>query len=101
MDGGTLVAVANPTSRDVTFSFPARTIAVGATTYLYIVGDFSGTSGDTFGIRLPSTHPFGLGAAVVAARGKTGASTLGYIGAVPSAPPGYGALDEWTAPSPG
>src|SRR2546426_9320829 len=97
MDGGTLVAVATPTSRDVTFSFPARTIAVGATTYLYIVGDFSGTSGDTFGIRLPSTHPFGLGAAVVAVRENAGARTLGYIGAVPSAPQVDGAFDEWTA----
>src|SRR5881409_3072993 len=97
MDGGTLVAVATPTSRDVTFSFPARTIAVGATTYLYIVGDFSGTSGDTFGIRLPSTHPFGLGAAVVAVRENAGARMLGYLGVVPSAPQVDGAFDEWTA----
>src|SRR5881296_3440837 len=97
MDGGTLVAVATPTSRDVTFSFPARTIAVGATTYLYIVGDFSGTSGDTFGIRLPSTHPFGLGAAVVAVRENAGARIVGYLGVVPSAPQVDGAFDEWTA----
>src|SRR5207245_5657111 len=97
MDGGTLVAEATPTSRDVTFSFPARTIAVGATTYLYIVGDFSGTSGDTFGIRLPSAHPFGLGAAVVALRENAGARTLGYIGVVPSVPQVDGAFDEWSA----
>src|SRR3989449_1450877 len=87
MDGGTLVAVATPTSRDVTFSFPAWTIAVGATTYLYIVGDFSGSSGDTFGIRLPSTHPFGLGAAGLALRGNAGARLVGYLRGVPSAPP--------------
>src|SRR5207245_10718791 len=92
MDGGTLVAEATPTSRDVPFSFPARTIAVGATTYLYIVGDFSGTSGDTFGIRLPSAHPFGLGAAVVALRENAGARTLGYIGVVPPAPQVDGAF---------
>src|SRR5213593_493405 len=97
MDGGTLVAVATPTSRDVTFSFPARTIAVGATTYLYIVGDFSGTSGDTFGIRLPSTHPFGLGAAVVALRENAGSRLVGYLGVVPSAPQVDGAFDEWSA----
>src|SRR5207245_6159697 len=97
MDGGTLVAEATPTSRDVTFSFPARTIAVGATTYLYIVGDFSGTSGDTFGIRLPSAHPFCLGAAVVALRENAGARTLGYIGVVPSVPQVDGAFDEWSA----
>src|SRR5213594_1654195 len=97
MDGGTLVAIATPTSRDVTFSFPARTIAVGATTYLYIVGDFSGTSGETFGLRLPSTHPFGLGAPVVALRENAGARTLGYIGVVPSAPQVDGAFDEWSA----
>src|SRR2546422_225046 len=97
MDGGTLVAVATPTSRDVTFSFPARTIAVGATTYLYIVGDFSGTSGDTFGVRLPTTHPFGLGAGVVSFRENPGARMLGYLGSVPSTPRVDGAFDEWNA----
>src|SRR5881296_2888435 len=97
MQGGNLVAEATPTSRDVTFSFPALQIAVGATTYLYIVGDFSGTSGETFGLRLPSTHPFGLGAAVVALRENAGARTLGYIGVVPSAPQVDGAFDEWSA----
>src|SRR2546429_803827 len=97
MDGGTLVAVATPTSRDVTFSFPARTIAVGATTYLYIVGDFSGTSGDTFGVRLPTTHPFGLGAGVVSFRENPGARMLRYLGSVPSTPRVDGAFDEWNA----
>src|SRR5881296_2571632 len=97
MDGGTLVAIATPTSRDVTFSFPVRTIAVGATTYLYIVGDFSGTSGDTFGVRLPSTHPFGLGAGVVSLRENPGARMLGYLGSVPSTPRVDGAFDEWNA----
>src|SRR5207247_9392174 len=37
MQGGNLVADATPTSRDVTFSFPALQIAVGDTTYLYFV----------------------------------------------------------------
>src|SRR5213080_2415993 len=97
MDGGTLVAIATPTSRDVTFSFPVRTIAVGATTYLYIVGDFSGTSGDTFGVRLPSTHPFGLGAGVVSLRENPGARMLGYLGSVPSTTRVDGAFDEWNA----
>src|SRR2546430_6563765 len=101
MQSGNLVAEATPTSPDVTFSFPALQIAVGATTYLYIVGDFSGTSGETFGLRLPSTHPFGLGAAVVALRENAGARTLGYIGVVPSAPQVDGAFDEWTALSAG
>src|SRR6059036_3099207 len=97
MDGGTLVAIATPTSRDVTFSFPVRTIAVGATTCLYIVGDFSGTSGDTFGVRLPSTHPFVLGAGVVSLRENPGARMLGYLGSVPSTPRVDGAFDEWNA----
>src|SRR5207245_37395 len=37
------------------------------------------------------------GAAVVAVRENAGARTLGYIGAVPSAPQVDGAFDEWTA----
>src|SRR5207245_286063 len=44
-----------------------------------------------------STHPFGLGAAVVAVLENAGARIVGYLGVVPSAPQVDGAFDEWTA----
>src|SRR2546425_482629 len=99
-DGTNVLAQVAPTSRDVTFSFAPRQLAVGGSTTLTVVGDFASTTGETFGVRLPAVHPFGLGATVVSLRENPGARMLGYLGFVPSTPRVDGAFDEWTALSP-
>ncbi|HYY47149.1 MAG TPA: zinc ribbon domain-containing protein, partial [Thermoplasmata archaeon] len=97
MDGANVLAQVVPTSRDVTFSFPPIQIAPGAPTTLLVAGDFVSSTGETYGIRLPSSHPFGLGAGVISLRENPGARSLGYLGFVPSGPRVDGAFDEWTA----
>jgi KaiC/GvpD/RAD55 family RecA-like ATPase len=96
-DGVTTLSQVVPTSRNVLFSFAPIQIAVDVPTSLSVVGDFASTTGQTFGVRLPSDHPFGVGAGVVALRENAGTRTLGYLGFVPSAPRVDGAFDEWTA----
>src|SRR5213596_3802001 len=96
-DGTNVFAQVAPTSRDVTFSFAPIQLAVGGSTNLTVLGDFSSTSGETFGVRLPAVHPFGLGAGVVSLRENPGARMLGYLGFVPSTPRVDGAFDEWTS----
>src|SRR5881396_3581795 len=96
-DGANVLAQVAPMSRDVTFSFAPIQLAVGSSTNLTVLGDFSSTIGETFGVRLPAVHPFGLGAGVVSLRENPGARMLGYLGFVPSAPRVDGAFDEWTA----
>ena len=96
MAGATLVAQVFPAARDVSFAFPATTLADGSTTTLSLVGDFAAAGGETFGIRLPSAHPFGVNAAAVGLRENPGARTLGYLGTIPSAPRVDGGFDEWT-----
>ncbi|HWM52584.1 MAG TPA: ATPase domain-containing protein, partial [Thermoplasmata archaeon] len=96
-DGTNVLAQVAPTSRDVTFSFAPRQLAVGGSTTLTVVGDFASTTGETFGVRLPAVHPFGLGATVVSLRENPGARMLGYLGLVPSTPRVDGAFDEWNA----
>src|SRR3989441_3635328 len=96
-DGTNVLAQVAPTSRDVTFSFAPRQLAVGGSTTLTVVGDFASTTGETFGVRLPAVHPFGLGATVVSLQENPGARLLGYLGFVPSAPRVDGAFDEWNA----
>ncbi|TLZ78117.1 MAG: hypothetical protein E6K08_01800, partial [Methanobacteriota archaeon] len=97
MDGGTGLDLQWPTARDVTFSFPAILIGVGETKVLTVVGDFTAITGETFGLRLPSLHPFGIGAGVVGLREIPGPRTVGYLGIVPSGPRVDGGFDEWTA----
>src|SRR5213593_4864298 len=96
-DGANVLAQVAPMSRDVTFSFAPIQLAVGSSTSLTVLGDFSSTSGETFGVRLPAVHPFGLGAGVVSLRENPGARMLGYLGFVPATPRVDGAFDEWTA----
>jgi len=96
-DGAAVLDQVTPTTRDVSFSFPARSIGDGATSTLSVEGDFSGTGGDTFGIRLPSAHPFGLAAGAVGLRENPGTRTLGYLGSAPSTPRVDGGFDEWSA----
>src|SRR5439155_118970 len=64
-DGTNVLAQVAPTSRDVTFSFAPIQLVAGSSTNLTVLGDFASTSGETFGVRLPAVHPFGLGAGVV------------------------------------
>ncbi|MGI0148053.1 MAG: hypothetical protein ACREDF_00785, partial [Thermoplasmata archaeon] len=97
MDGGTVLDQVAPTARDVTFSFPAMSMGEGSTATLSIVGDFTATGGDTFGIRLPSAHPFGLAAGAVGLRENPGARTVGYLGSAPGTPRVDGGFEEWTA----
>ncbi|TLZ81692.1 MAG: hypothetical protein E6K11_02180, partial [Methanobacteriota archaeon] len=97
MDGGTGLDLQWPTARDVTFSFPAIQIGVGETKVLTVVGDFTAITGETFGLRLPSLHPFGIGAGVVGLGETPGTRTVGYLGIVPSGPRVDGGFDEWTA----
>src|SRR6266566_1589003 len=85
-DGANVLAQVAPTSRDVTFSFAPIQLAAGSSTNLTVLGDFASASGETFGVRLPAVHPFGLGAGVVSLRENPGARMLGYLGAVPSTP---------------
>src|SRR5438034_10434025 len=96
-DGANVLAQVAPMSRDVTFSFAPIQLAVGSSTNLTVLGDFSSTIGETFGVRLPAVHPFGLGAGVVSLRENPGARMLGYLGFVPSTPRVDGAFDEWTS----
>src|SRR2546426_2276175 len=96
-DGTNVLAQVAPTSRDVTFSFAPIQLAVGSSTNLTVLGDFASTSGETFGLRLPAVHPFGLGTSVVSLRENPGARLLGYLGSVPSTPRVDGAFDEWKA----
>src|SRR5207245_2661487 len=96
-DATNVLAQVAPTSRDVTFSFAPIQLAVGSSTNLTVLGDFASTSGETFGLRLPAVHPFGLGTSVVSLRENPGARILGYLGSVPSTPRVDGAFDEWKA----
>src|SRR2546422_4974818 len=96
-DGTNVLAQVAPTSRYVTFSFAPIQLAVGSSTNLTVLGDFASTSGETFGLRLPAVHPFGLGTSVVSLRENPGARLLGYLGSVPSTPRVDGAFDEWKA----
>ncbi|TLZ40486.1 MAG: hypothetical protein E6K19_09270 [Methanobacteriota archaeon] len=99
-DGTNVLAVVAPTSRDVTFSFAPIQVGIGGSTTLFVVGDFASSSGETFGVRLPSSQPFGIGAGVVSLHENPGARLLGYLGIPPSAPRVDGAFSEWTALSP-
>jgi len=96
-DGVNGISQVTPASRDVSFAFSPMQIGVGATTTLFVVGDFASTSGETFGLRPPPTHPFGVSSAVVALQENSGARTLGYLGTIPSTPHVDGAFDEWTS----
>ncbi|TMA09295.1 MAG: hypothetical protein E6J94_00675, partial [Methanobacteriota archaeon] len=96
-DSTSLLAQAAPVSPSVRFSFAPVQIAVGAPTILFVVGDFASTTGETFGIQLPSIHPFGVSGGVVALRENPGVRALGYLGVVPVAPRVDGAFDEWNA----
>src|SRR5207247_897404 len=89
-DGVNVLAQVAPTSRDMTFSFSPIQLAPGSSTTLFVVGDFASTTGETFGVRLPPIHPFGLGAGVVSLRGNPGARLLGYLGSVPAVPRVHG-----------
>lgn len=99
MDGPTVLAQVVPTARDVTFSFPAIAIPDGSTVTLSVVGDFTGTGGDTFGVRLPTLHPFGVASAAVGLREGPGAQTVGYLGSVPASPEVDGGFAEWASAS--
>src|SRR5438876_7722669 len=96
-DGTSLIAQAAPTSPTVRFSFAPIQIAVGAPTTLFVVGDFASTTGDTFGVRLPATHPFGVDGGVVAPHENPGPRALGYLGVIPATPRVDGGFDEWTS----
>src|SRR2546421_231112 len=96
-DGTSLLAQAASVSPSVRFSFAPVQIAVGAPTTLFVVGDFASTTGETFGVQLPSIHPFGVSGGVVALRENPGVRALGYLGVVPVAPRVDGAFDEWNA----
>ncbi len=99
MEGTTVLGQVTPTSRDVTFSFPALSVIVGSTTTLTLVGDFTGSTGETFGVRLPPSHPFGFAKTIVGLQQNAGARTVGYLGVVPGVPVVDGAFDEWTTVS--
>src|SRR6266581_4495277 len=99
MEGTTVLGQVTPTSRDVTFSFPALSVIVGSTTTLTLVGDFIGSTGETFGVRLPPSHPFGFAKTIVGLQQNAGARTVGYLGVVPGVPVVDGAFDEWTTVS--
>ena len=99
MEGTTVLGQAAPASRDVTFSFPALSLIVGSTTTLTLVGDFTGSTRETFGVRLPPSHPFGFANTIVGLQQNAGARTVGYLGAVPGVPQVDGAFDEWTTVS--
>src|SRR5438309_2510192 len=96
-DGTNLLAQAAPASPNVRFSFAPIQIVVGAPTTLFVVGDFASTTGDTFGVRLPATHPFGVDGGVVALHENPGPRALGYLGTIPATPRVDGAFDEWKA----
>src|SRR5881392_1249514 len=98
-DSTSLLAQAAPVSPSVRFSFAPVQIAVGAPTTLFVVGDFASTTGDTFGVRLPATHPFGVDGGVVALHENPGPRALGYLGVIPATPRVDGGFDEWTAAS--
>jgi len=98
-DGTNLLAQAAPTSPNVRFSFAPIQIAVDGPTTLFVVGDFASTTGDTFGVRLPGTHPFGVDGGVVALHENPGPRALGYLGVNPATPRVDGGFDEWTAAS--
>src|SRR5205823_10724850 len=55
------------------------------------------SSGETFGVRLPSSQPFGISAGVVSLHENPGARLLGYLGVPSSGPSVDGAFGEWTA----
>src|SRR2546427_398055 len=96
-DATSLLAQAVPVSPDVRFSFAPIQIAVGVPTTLFVVGDFASTTGETFGVQLPSIHPFGVDGGVVALRENPGPRALGYLGLVPSTPRVDGGFHEWKA----
>src|SRR2546421_3051370 len=96
-DATSLLAQAVPVSPDVRFSFAPIQIAVGVPTTLFVVGDFASTTGETFGVQLPSIHPFGVDGGVVALRENPGPRSLGYLGVVPTTPRVDGGFDEWKA----
>src|SRR5436309_2713207 len=98
-DGTNLLAQAAPTSPNVRFSFAPIQTAVGGPTTLFVVGDFASTTGDTFGVRLPATHPFGVDGGVFALHENPGPRALGYLGVIPATPRVDGGFDEWTAAS--
>src|SRR5213596_259927 len=98
-DGTNLLAQAAPTSPNVRFSFAPIQIAVDGPTTLFVVGDFASTTGDTFGVRLPGTHPFGVDGGVFALHENPGPRVLGYLGVNPATPRVDGGFDEWTAAS--
>src|SRR5438309_867644 len=96
-DGTNLLAQAAPASPNVRFSFAPIQIAVGGPTTLFVVGDFASTTGDTFGVRLPAIHPFGVDGGVAALHENPGPRALGYLGVIPATPRIDGAFDEWNA----
>src|SRR5213596_3898049 len=96
-DGTNLLAQVAPTSPNVRFSFAPIQTAVGGPTTLFVVGDFASTTGDTFGVRLPATHPFGVDGGVFALHENPGPRVLGYLGTIPATPRVDGAFDEWKA----
>lgn len=96
MQGGSVLDEVVPLARDVTFTFPPIEIGGGSVATLSVVGDFSATSGDTLGIRLPTIHPFGTGAPAAQLRDSPGSRTVGYVGTVPPAHRVDGGFLEWT-----
>ncbi len=96
VDGvGTVLQEQVPLSRNVTFQFASKIIAIGATESLTIRGDVVGSSGDTLGVSLADARGIALGSGVGTLRLLPSSRAVGYVGSVPTGHRVDGAFSDW------
>ena len=96
VDGvGTTVQSMSPVSREVTFQFPARTLAAGQSETLVVRGDPSGLTGETLGFTIAEPGRV-VADGVVTLRYRPSLRTVGYLGSAPVVPRIDGGFSEWT-----
>ena len=97
VDGsGGLIQEQIPSAREVSFSFPPRTVEVGQSETLRLRGDIAGTSGDTLGLTIADSSAIELVRGVATVRPRPSPRAAGYVGVVPSVSIVDGGFSEWT-----
>jgi len=94
---GSVLAQAAPTSRDVVFRFTPQQVDASSTRTYFVRGDFSGTPGGTYGLKVAAPEGVGVRDGIASLRTLPTSRSLGYLGAIPSGPRVDGAFEEWSA----
>jgi hypothetical protein len=92
--GGTLHQT-SAVSREITFPFPSRSLAIGQTETLYLRADVAGSTGETLGLTIAAPGDV-VANAVVTVRQRPSPRNVGYVGFVPMTPVVDGGFAEWT-----